>query len=129
MNELTINGKVYSFKFGFGFIKKIGGAYKVPVSGIPNATKDAGLFLAIANVYDGDLVELVRILDVANEGQTPRITKAELEAYIEDESTDVDALIQTVMDFLSRANCCRKVVEDVRTIAAEQEATKKRAKA
>ncbi len=124
MNELTINGTVYNFKFGFGFIRKIGGAYKVPVAGIPNATKDAGLVLAIANVYDGDLIELVRILDVANEGQKPRITRAELEEYIESEETDIDELINTVIDFLSKANCCKEATKQVLQMAEEQEKAK-----
>ena len=122
MHELTINGTVYQFKFGFGFVRKIGGAYKVPVSGIPNATKDAGLFLAIANVKDGDTLELARVLDVANEGQTPRLTKQEIEAYIEDENTDIDWLIDTVMGFLLRANCCKKVAEQVEELAKEGKA-------
>lgn len=120
MNELTINGTTYNFKFGFGFIRKIGGAYKVPVAGIPNATKDAGLVLAVANLYDGDVLELVRILDIANEGQTPRLQKKELEAYIEDESTDVDELIKTVFDFLSKANCCKEATRQVVEMAKKQ---------
>lgn len=125
MNELTINGEVYSFKFGFGFIRKIGGEYQVPVAGIPGAKKDAGLFLAIANVYDGDLITLVKVLDVANEGQKPRITRAKLEEYLEDENTDVQDVIDTVMGFLSRANCCKKIVDQVMEVAREQEEAKK----
>ena len=121
MNELVINGEVYRFHFGFGFIRKIGGAVKVPVTGIPGVTKDAGLYLAIANVYDGDILELVHVLDVANEGQTPRIKRAELEAWLEDESTDVEEVFKQVLDFFERANCCRKTMENVKEVARMQE--------
>lgn len=120
MNELTINGIVYNFKFGFGFVRKIGGAYKVPVPGIPEAKKDAGLVLAIANLHDGDVVELVRVLDAANEGQTPRISRRELEEFVENEDTDLDELFAKVLDFLSRANCCRAAWNQVQKMVEEQ---------
>ena len=125
MNELTINGTVYPFRFGFGFVRKIGGQYKVPVPGIPGAAKDAGLYLALSGVYDRDPVELVHVLEVANEGETPRITKKVLEEYIEDESTDIDALFDQVLGFLERANCCRKTMDRIKEMAEEMGETEK----
>ena len=64
---------------------------------------------------DGDIESLVEILDVANKGHDPRITKNILDAYIDDETTDIDELFGKVMDFLSNANATKNTVKNLRT--------------
>ena len=71
---------------------------------------------------DGDVESLVDILDVANKGHDPRVTKNLLDAYIDDERTDIDELFDKVMDFLSKANATKK------TVASLQEAIKEASK-
>ena len=39
MMELTINGAVYQFKFGMGFLREANKTVKIPVQGMPGTTK------------------------------------------------------------------------------------------
>ncbi len=108
MFELTINGTVYQFKFGLGFMREINKQVRKPIDGMPDEKQDVGLQFAVASLIDEDPVALVDILDVANKTEKPRVTKALLDAYIEDESTDIEALFKEVLDFLSKANATKK---------------------
>lgn len=108
MFELTINDQVYQFKFGLGFMREVNKQKSKPIDGMPNERQDVGLQFAVASLIDEDPVALVDILDVANKTEKPRVTKAALDAYIEDENTDIDALFKEVLDFLCRANATKK---------------------
>ena len=48
-----------------------------------------------------------------NEGMEPRLTRKEIERYIEDENTDIEALFTEVLDFLKNANVSKKVYRDL----------------
>lgn len=39
MMELTINGQVYQFKFGMGFLREINKQTNMPVDGLPGVKK------------------------------------------------------------------------------------------
>lgn len=108
MFELTINDTVYQFKFGLGFVREINKSKSKPIDGMPNEKQDVGLQFAVASLIDEDPVALVDILDIANKTENPRVTRKLLDAYIEDENTDIDALFKDVLDFLSRANATKK---------------------
>lgn len=124
MFELTINGTVYQFKFGLGFMREINKQISKPIDGMPDQKQEVGLQFAVASLIDEDPVALVDILDVANKTEKPRVTRAALDSYIEDESTDIEALFREVLDFLSRANATRKT-----TLAVMEMVEKERAKA
>lgn len=109
MFELTINGTVYQFKFGIGFVKEVSKRAKVPVKDAPGITEDVGLILLVTKILDGDVVALVDALEVANKGFDPRITRKILEDYIDDEDTDIDELFETVKDFLEKTNATRNI--------------------
>lgn len=126
MFELTINEKVYSFNFGMGFLREINKTVKAPVDGLKDIDKSIGLRYNIAGIIDGDLEALCIVLDTANMGYSPRITKKELDAYIDDENTDIDELFKMVLDFLSNANATKKTVAD---LMAAVEAEKAKAEA
>ena len=108
MMELTINDQVYAFNFGMGFMRKINKTLVKPIDGIPGEKENIGLQFRIAGVISGDVEALVCVLDAANEGQNPRVTQALLDSYIDDEETDIDALFDTVIDFLKKANATKK---------------------
>lgn len=110
MFELTINGTVYQFAFNMGFMREINKRIGRPVDGLPDLKQNMGLQYYVAGVMDGDLESLVEVLDVANKGQKPRVTRDLLDSYIDDEETDVDELFKDVLDFLSKANATKKVV-------------------
>lgn len=105
MFELTINGTVYAFNFGIGFVREINKTVQVDVSGVK---EDAGLTMALTRIYDGNVVALVDALDIANKGKSPRVSKDALEQYIEDPATDIDELFNNVIDFFKQSNATKK---------------------
>lgn len=115
MFELTISDAVYEFNFGMGFLREINAKVKTPIDGLKGVEKSMGLQYMIASVIDGDLEALVDVLDAANKGMKPRITKAELDAFIDDKNTDIDKLFETVLGFLESANATKKVVKTLKT--------------
>jgi hypothetical protein len=122
MFELTIKGKVYNFNFGMGFLREINKTITTPIDGLKNVDKNIGLRYHIAGIIDGDLEALCIILDTANKGFNPRLSKQDLDAFIDDESTDIDELFVTVLDFLKQANATKKTVADLQEAAEEQKA-------
>lgn len=113
MFELTINKKVYSFQFGIGFMREMDPRMSIPVENVPGQRKNVGLRYAVGSIIDGDIETLIDVLDAANKGFEPRLTRAEVESYIEDEETDIDALFETVLDFFKAANCTKRTAKEV----------------
>ena len=122
MMELTINGTVYEFNFGMGFLREINKRVQTPVDGLKGVDKNIGLQFTVASIIDGDVESLVDALDIANKGMNPRLTRQALDAYIDDADTDIDGLFSMVIDFLLRANATKK------TVASLQEAIKEASK-
>ena len=122
MMELTINGSVYEFNFGMGFLREINKRVQTPVDGLKGVDKNIGLQFTVASIIDGDVEALVDALDIANKGMSPRLTRQALDAYIDDADTDIDGLFTMVIDFLSKANATKK------TVASLQEAIKEASK-
>lgn len=124
MFELTINEEVYQLNFGMGFLREINQKISVPVDGMPGVKKNVGLRYGIASVIDGDIEALEEVIDLANKGQKPRLTKKILDEYIEDESTNVDELFDTVVGFLKTANVTRKETKSIMDAVMETEKKK-----
>ena len=122
MMQLTINGTVYEFNFGMGFLREINKRVQTPVDGLKGVDKNIGLQFTVASIIDGDVEALVDALDIANKGMNPRLTRQALDAYIDDPDTDIDGLFSMVIDFLSKANATKK------TVASLQEAIKEASK-
>ena len=117
MLELTINNQVYAFRFGIGFLREIYKQINVPVEGLPGVIKDVGFNYKFDRIMNGDVEALIDVLDLANKGMEPRVTRKILDSYIEDEDTDIDAVFEEVLDFLKKANCTkntvRKILEEI----------------
>ena len=122
MMELTINGTVYEFNFGMGFLREINKRVQTPVDGLKGVDKNIRPQFTVASIIDGDVEALVDALDIANKGMNPRLTRQALDAYIDDADTDIDGLFSMVIDFLARANATKK------TVASLQEAIKEASK-
>ena len=121
MFELEINGQVYAFNFGMGFMREINKKIGTAVDGLPDVKKNIGLRYYVAGVIDGDIEMLVDVLELANKNQTPRVTKAVLDSYIDNSETDIDALFESVIDFLKSANATKKTVNELmEAVAAER---------
>ena len=126
MFELTIDNQVYQFNFGMGFMRRVNSDIAIPVDGLPNVKKNIGLQYAVAGIIDNDLEILVNVLDAANEGFSPRVTRAQLDSLIDNPETDVDALFAKVLDFLSNSNATQKITK---TMMEEVEKQKQKAAA
>ena len=113
MFELTINGVVYQFNFGMGFMRTINKKVGTPVDGLPDVKRNIGLRYYISGIMDGDLEDMEEVLLAANVNQNPRITREALDAYIDDATTDIDKLFKDVLDFLRNANATKKTVESI----------------
>lgn len=114
--EIEMNGTMYAFNFGMGFLKAINSraTEKVPNS---NYSVNVGAKYLMAQVMSDDVEALFDVLMTANKGETPRLTQKELETYIEDETTDIEALFKQVVDFFSRANATKMVYKEIQSIA------------
>lgn len=122
MMELTINGQIYQFTFGMGFLKRINKTVIKEVEGVKGQSKEMGFAWHLSNLFEDDLESLITILVYANEGHIPRITSKILEDYIDEDTTDIDALKESVIDFLERANATRKMTEKIKKVIEKQEA-------
>lgn len=112
--ELIINDNVYEFCFGMGFLREVNSRVKANVDGLKGVDKNIGLQYTAAGLLDGDVEALVDVLDAANKGQNPRLTKNLLDAYIDNEVDDLDGLFDQVIDFLSQTNATKKTTLWVR---------------
>ena len=122
MMELTINGEVYQFNFGMGFLREINKRVSVPVDNIPDVKRNIGLSYMISGVIDRDPEDLVSLLEAANKSLTPRVTRQLLDSYIDDPETDIDALFEQVIDFLKSANATKKTTLELLAEVERQKA-------
>ena len=109
--ELTINEKVYNFKFGIGFVRHLDGKSSIKQDGIQFGI---GLETLIPNLLTGNTVTLSDCLFVANMTENPRITQDQLDNYIDDEETDIDSLFDDVLEELKKSNATEKLLENYR---------------
>lgn len=117
MFELTIKDEVYQFKFGMAFVRDIDKKMQRKENGV---TKDVGLQFAVASLIDKDPLGLVDILDIANKTEKPRVTRKLLDEYLEDETTDIDALFEEVLDFFEQGNSTKATTTAVLKLIEEQ---------
>ena len=122
MFELTINDKVYQFNFGFGFRRELDPKITRKIDGVNGKVEHLGVQMAIAGLMDGDVEDVLTILDVANKDCGERLPRKDLETYIENPDTDFDALCADVLDFLKRANCTKKTVAKLEEVMAAEKA-------
>ena len=123
MFELTINETVYQFNFGMGFLREIDPTVTKPIDdGVKGKVQNLGLRYAIGALIDNDPEMLVEVLAIANEGNTPRLTRKEIESHIENEDTDLDALFEEVLGFLKTANVTKKTTLTMLEMAEAEKA-------
>lgn len=112
---IEIDGVEYPLNFGIAFLRDIDGTMRVKDDN--GLMRKVGFQNAVAGLIDGDPESLADILVTAGKGQTPRLTRAILEAHIDNEDTDIDALYEDVLGFLSTSNACRKKTNQLREMA------------
>ena len=120
MFNLTINNTEYAFNFGFGFMREIDPKITKKIDGVSGKVQHMGLQYAVAGIIDKDVNDLVTVLVTANKGYEPRLTTGDIEKYIENSDTDIDALFEDVLGFLKKANCTKNTVANFEKAIAEQ---------
>lgn len=113
MYELTVNNQVVQFNFGMGFLREMNRKVSVPVEGMQGVKQNIGLRYNVARLIDGDVEALVDVLDAANLGCEPRVTRKTLDEFVDQADTDIDEVFEKVLGFLKTANATRKVTESV----------------
>lgn len=122
MFELTIKGTVYPFSFGVGFMREIDKTATATENGI---TKNIGFNLLVASLHDHNAVDLIDALDIANKmAGNPRVSRAKLDAYIDDECTDIAALCEEILGFFENGNATKERALAVREIIEQAKAQK-----
>lgn len=123
MFELTIKDTVYKFRFGLGFVRDIDKTRQEKDE--KGNSQNVGLAYAVAALMDEDPLELVKILDTANKTEKPRLSRDDLDRYIEDDA-DLEKICADVLDFFKKGNSTKKktalVMELVEKERAKQEA-------
>lgn len=113
MYELEMNGQVVNLNFGMGFLREINRTLSAPVNGLNGVTQNIGLRYTVARLLDSDVEALVEVIDLANKGCEPRVTKSAIDLFIENEDTDIDEVFEKVLGFLEKANVTKKVTLEV----------------
>lgn len=118
--EIIMNGTPYSFNFGMGFLKTINSraTEKAPNT---NYTVNVGAKLLMAQVMSDDVEALCEVLMIANKGENPRLNQKDLYEFIEDESTDIEALFEQVVDFFGKANATKMIYKELKSLTDENE--------
>lgn len=110
MFEIVIDGVAYPLRFGMGFLREINQRVQVPVAGKAGVKNNVGLRHYVGRLIDGEVEALLDVIYLANKTETPRLTMLALEAWVEDEGTDIDEEFDRVMGFLRKANVSKKEV-------------------
>ena len=118
MFELTIKDTVYQFRFGLGFVREIDKTKTE--KGANGSAVNVGLNYAVAALLDENAVEVVELLMIANKTENPRVTRALLDEYIEDESTDFEGMCKEILDFFERGNATKKRTAAVQELIAKE---------
>ena len=121
MFELTINNTVYEFNFGMGFMRELDPTVTKPIDGVKGKVQNLGVQYAIAGIIDGDVEALGDVLLRGNKGFNPRLTQKDVDAFIENEETNLDEVFEAVLGFLKSANVTKKITLNlIETIEKEK---------
>lgn len=120
MFEITINENIYSFSFGIGFVREINKRTVQTVNGI---RKEVGLQYAIAGIIDRDIIDIIDVLLAANKfAGGNRLTSKMLEVYMDDESTDIEALCEDILCFFGQSNATKTTLAKMQKLMDEMKA-------
>ena len=129
IHELEMNEQVVPFNFGMGFLKEINKTVSVPVNGMSGVSQNVGLRYTVSLLYDRDVEALEEVLYTANNGCSPRITKKDVESFIDDPNTDIDEVFEKTLGFLKTANATKNatmlVIQEIEKEKARLEAMEK----
>ncbi|CAK8054116.1 tail assembly chaperone [Eupransor demetentiae] len=105
---LTINGTEHQFKFGMRFIRELDKTKEVDANGVKFGV---GVEMGINRLVSmNDPEALEDILISANAAADEKLTVEEMDAYLEDDNTNIDELTEKVIDALLNSKFTSKKV-------------------
>lgn len=113
MYELEMNGQVVELNFGMGFLREINKTVSAQVDGLKGVSQNIGLKYKVSQLLDSDVEALSDVIEIANKGCEPRVTKGVIDAFIESDNTDINEVFEKVLGFLKTANATKKVVLEI----------------
>ncbi|MDA5386953.1 tail assembly chaperone [Loigolactobacillus backii] len=108
--ELTINGKDYSFVFGFGFLRKMNELRGISRDGV---NIGMGVQVTAPALKSFDVLALIDVLRAANATEKARVSVADLEEFIS--TTDkLEQVFDQVWQALTESNLTRLAVKKLK---------------
>lgn len=111
MYTREIDGKIFNFKFGLGFVRDIDKTKTV--KGDDGDQKKMGLTYAIAGLMDGDLDKLIDCLMYGNKyADGEKLDRKQIDAWLESEDVDPNQECEDLLTFFETSKfTCRKLKE------------------
>ncbi|MGX7014436.1 tail assembly chaperone [Vagococcus silagei] len=121
--ELTINKKMYQFKFGVKFIRTLD-------EEMPIVTEQGNFGLSLSakvipELQSGNTNTLARVLSFANYNQTPRASLNDLDDYIDD-CENIEELFDMTLKAIETSNSGKLAMTKFNQAIAKAEKSKKK---
>ena len=97
-------------------------SYAKPIDGIKGKVQNMGLQYAIGGVMDCNIIDIADVLIRANKGFEPRLTQADVESFLESDSTDIEELSERILGFFKSANATKKVTLSLIEVVEKEKA-------
>lgn len=123
--DIKILDKMYEFNFGLAFIRGLDKKHEIE-NKKANIKMGAGIELTVPGLLNGGINELAEVLLTANETTkkgTDKISKADLEQYLETDCEDIEKLFDDVVEALKESNATKvKITRLLKNLEAAQKA-------
>lgn len=123
MYTREINGKIYEFKFGIGFVRDIDKTQMT--KGDDGNQQKVGLVYAIAGLMDGDFEKLIDCLMLGNKyAAGERLERKTIEEWLESDGVDLEQECRDLLDFFETSNFTRRKMTDLKETLQKNEQLK-----
>ena len=123
MYTREINGKIYEFKFGIGFVRDIDKTQTT--KGDDGNQQKVGLVYAIAGLMDGDFEKLIDCLMLGNKyAAGERLERKTIEEWLESDGVDLEQECRDLLDFFETSNFTRRKMSDLKETLEKNEQLK-----
>lgn len=120
--KLQINGRECDVNFGMKFMKHLDGVHFIEQNGIRIG---AGITSVVPGLLQKDPVPLAEILYYGLWDNNPRPTQTEIDNFLENPETDIDALITEVFQEIQKSNITKGTMKNFEQSLPEEYRLKK----
>lgn len=108
--ELTINGKKYNFKFGIKFVRILNDIAGATMQGMKFGM---ALSTTLPGLQSDDPSALSDVLFAANATEKPRLTRNEIDEYLESDA-DLEAVFNQTIKEITESNATKLVAKKMK---------------